>query len=396
MRINYQALVKDCRQLMHEKRKDEANCFVQEAIADSVFAPDDFSIADLAEACFGREFHHACNPDSGQNVAAIMEADGVDSTAFSNITGQIVYSKILQAFEMAGLVGTGLIPTVPTRLSGEKLPGIAQMADEDEEVGEGMPFSEKGFGEEYLNTPETVKRGFIVPVTKEAIFFDRTNLILQRAGQVGESLALGKEKRILKAILGEASTFATGGKWKWKGTEYAVFNTTAVDWASYFYINDAVNVLTDYTDLDEVETLFDNMTDPNNQEPILIPPARQLLVVPSLKATARRIVNSTEIRKATASSVNWMIGPNDKMDYEVLSSPLFRTQLASNTTTSWWVGNFSKAFAYMENWPITVVREPANAPVEFERDVIVRFKASERGAVAVIAPHYVCRSVGTG
>ena len=33
--------------------------------------------------------------------------------------------------------------------------------------------------------PSTTKRGFIVPVTKEAIFFDRTHLILQRAGRGG-------------------------------------------------------------------------------------------------------------------------------------------------------------------------------------------------------------------
>ena len=38
-----------------------------------------------------------------------------------------------------------------------------------------------GFGEDYIETPSTTKRGFIVPVTKEAIFFDRTHLVLSRA-----------------------------------------------------------------------------------------------------------------------------------------------------------------------------------------------------------------------
>ena len=37
-----------------------------------------------------------------------------------------------------------------------------------------------------MPTPQTAKRGFIVPVTKEAIFFDRTNLVLQRAAEVGD------------------------------------------------------------------------------------------------------------------------------------------------------------------------------------------------------------------
>ena len=37
------------------------------------------------------------------------------------------------------------------------------------------------------------------------------------------------------------------------------------------------------------------------------------------------------------------------------------------------------AFAYMENWPITVVQAPANSEAEFNQDIVARFKASERG-----------------
>lgn len=392
MRINYRALANDCKQLIREGRDAERE--VKAQFDEGVFQPQDFRIKELAEACLGYDFVRACDPATSES--AVLEADGVDSTAFSNITGQIVYSRILQGFTNPSLVGTSLVETIPTRLDGEKLPGVTQLGDESEVVGEGMPYPSKGIGEEYLETPSTTKRGFIVPVTKEAIFFDRTNLILQRASQVGDSLALGKEKRILDAVLGEASTFATGGKWKWKGTEYDVYNSTAVDYASYFYVNSHTAALQDYTDLDAVETLFGNMTDPNTQEPVLMDGVRQLLVVPDLKQTARRIINSTETRKATGSSVYTTLSPNDKGDYEIISSPFFKARLAANTTTSWWVGNFKRAFAYMENWPITVTREPTNSAVEFERDIVARFKASERGAVAAIMPHYAVKSTGAG
>ncbi len=60
-----------------------------------------------------------------------------------------------------------------------------------------MPYPSLGFGEDYIETPSTSKRGFIVPVTREAIFFDRTNLVLSRAAEVGEVLGLNKEKRLL-------------------------------------------------------------------------------------------------------------------------------------------------------------------------------------------------------
>ncbi len=391
MRINYQALVKDVKQLIREGRNAET--ILREQFEGGVFKPDDFRIREVAEATLGRGFVEACDPVSGVNVGAVMESDGVDSTAFSNIIGQIVFSKILAAFTSPDLIGTSLISTTPTRLSGEKLPGVSQIGDKGQVVKEGMPYENVGIGEEYVETPETDKRGLIVPVTKEAVFFDRTNLILQRAAQVGASIALGKEKRILNAILGEASTFATGGKWKWKGTEYDVYNSSAVDFASFFYVNSQTAVLENYTDLDATENLFSDMKDPSTQEPILIPGARTLLVVPNLRQTAMRIVNSIETRKVTNTSFTTLT-PGDKGDYNIKSSPYFKTLLATNTTTSWWVGNFGQAFTYMENWPITVTQAPTNNEAEFTSDIVARFKASERGAVAVMAPHFVIKSTG--
>lgn len=391
MRINYQALAKDVKQLIREGRN--AKAILREQFEGDVFKPDDFRIRQVAEATLGRGFVEACDPASDVHVSTITESDGVDSTAFSNITGQIVFSKILAAFNSPDLIGTSLIPTTPTRLSGEKLPGVSQIGDKGQIVKEGMPYENVGVGEEYVETPETDKRGLIVPVTKEAVFFDRTNLILQRAAQVGASIALGKEKRILNAILGESSTFATGGKWKWKGTEFDVYNTSAVDFSSFFYVNSQTAVLENYSDLDATENLFGDMKDPSTQEPIIIPGVRTLLVVPNLRQTAMRIINSTETRKLTNTSFTTLT-PGDKGDYDIKSSPYFKTLLASNTTTSWWVGNFGQAFTYMENWPITVSQAPTNNEAEFTSDIVARFKASERGAVAVMAPHFVIKSTG--
>ncbi len=391
MRINYQQLAKDTKQLIREGRDAEA--VIREQFEDDVFKPEDFSINQVAEATLGRGFVQACDPRSSVDLSNVLESDGVDSTAFSNITGQIVFSKILAAFDSPDLIGTSLIPTTPTRLSGEKLPGVSQIGDKAQVVKEGMPYENVGIGEEYIETPETDKRGLIVPVTKEAVFFDRTNLILQRAAQVGASIALGKEKRILNAILGESSTFATGGKWKWKGTEFDVYNSSAVDFSSFFYVNSQTAVLENYTDLDATENLFSDMQDPSTQEPILIPGVRTLLVVPNLRQTAMRIINSTETRKLTNTSFTTLT-PGDKGDYDIKSSPYFKTLLASNKTTSWWVGNFGQAFSYMENWPITVSQAPTNNEAEFTSDIVARFKASERGAVAVMAPHFVIKSTG--
>ncbi len=398
MRINHQAFAKDVKQLIREGRDAEAE--IREQFKAGVFKPEDFRIRAIAEATMGRGWVDACEPALEKNVAVIQESDGVDSTAFSNITGQIIYSKILDSFVRPEFVGTGLIPTQPTRLSGEKLPGVSSLGDQAAVVNEGMPYPNVGFVEDYINTPEIDKRGMIVPVTKEAIFFDRTNKVLTEAGKVGESLGLNKEKRILDVILGEASTFATGGKWKWKGTEYAVYETNAVDYVSYFYLNSIDRIFNNYEDLDYVEDLFDQMTDPNistleSPEPILISGTRTLLVAPKLKQTANRVINSTETRKGSTTTIQ-TLSPPDKMGYDIKTSPLIRARLASNKTTSWWVGNFAKAFAYMENWPLMVSQAPTNNEAEFTADIVARFKASEKGTPAVIAPQWVVKSTGAG
>ena len=142
----------------------------------------------------------------------------MDVTAFSNITGQMVQSKILEAYTQEAFVLSKLVDTIPTRLDGERIPGIGRISDEVAEVRPGMPYPSLGFAEDYIETPQTTKRGFIVPVTKEAIFFDRTHLILQRAAEVGEVLGLNKEKRLLDLLIGATNNY------KWKGANYNTYS----------------------------------------------------------------------------------------------------------------------------------------------------------------------------
>ena len=138
-------------------------------------------------------------------------------TAFSNITGQVIYSKILEAYKQEAFVVSKLVDTIPTRLDGERIPGIGRISDEVTEVRPGHALSAaSGFGEDYIETPATTKRGFIVPVTKEAIFFDRTHLVLQRAAEVGEVLGLNKEKRLIDLVIGATNNY----KWKGDGLQH--------------------------------------------------------------------------------------------------------------------------------------------------------------------------------
>jgi hypothetical protein len=363
---------------------------LSEALTQKDLAPEDFSIRDLAEALVpdGRQWVRLLDPRSGGNVSVLEATDGVDVTAFLNVTGQVLYSKIMDAYQQEAFVVSKLVQTIPTRFDGEKIPGIGRIADNIDEVAPGMPYPHLGFGEEYLETPNTAKRGFIVPVTKEAIFFDRTHLILSRAAEVGELLGLNKEKRLLDVVIGETNNY------KYNGTNYDTY------YANGPWVNSlGGNELVDWTNVDNAEQLFADMLDPTTGEPILVR-GTTVLVMPAYRHAAHRVFNAAEINYSPTGSATQTTASNPLGNYRVAESRLaYRRVIASGVAAAaakkwWFMGDFRKAFAYMENWPITVTQAPLNSEADFNNDVVLRFKASERGAAAVLNPRYVVKCTG--
>jgi hypothetical protein len=363
---------------------------LSEALRQRHLKPEDFSIRDLAEALIpdGREWVGMLDPRNSTGVHLLESGDGVDATAFLNISGQVIYSKILDAYNHEAFVVSKLVDTIPTRFDGEKIPGVGRVSDDVQPVHPGMPYPNLGFGEDYIETPSTTKHGFIVPITREAIFFDRTHLILSRAAEVGEILGLNKEKRLLDVVVGATNTF------KWKGANYSTYQASA-PWVNVL----ASNELVDWTDVDAAEQLFANMLDPNTGEPVLIQ-ATTVLVMPAYRHAAHRIFNAAEISYTAGSGETTTTAANPLGGYRVADSRLaYRRIIASGAAAAdakkwWFIGDFARAFAYMENWPITVTQSPLGSEADFNNDIVIRFKASERGAAAVINPRFIVKNTG--
>ncbi len=359
---------------------------LSEALRDKHLAPEDFSLRDLAEALVpdGHEWVRMLDPRHSGGVSLLESGQGVDVTAFLNVAAQVVYSKIMDAYRQEAFVVSRLVDTVPTRLDGEKIPGVTSLADGADVVRPGMPYPNVGFGEDYIETPATTKHGLIVPVTREAIFFDRTNLVLARAAQVGEVLGLNKEKRLLDVVIGATNNY------KWRGTTLDTYQTAA-PWVNV----KADNELVDWRNVDAAEQLFADMLDPNTGEPVLVRSVK-VLVMPAYRHAAHRVFNAAEIQYASGEVTTTVANPLG--DYRVYESRLaYRRIVASgvaaeNAKKWWFIGDFKRAFAYMENWPITVTQSPPGSEAEFTNDVVVRFKASERGAAAVLNPRYVVKN----
>lgn len=369
---------------------DKTTSHLCEALADKSLSPTDFSIRDLAEALIpdGREWVRTLDPRSGMPTSLMESGDGVDASAFRTVTSQVIQSKILEAYTQEAFVASKLVDTIPTRLDGEKIPGVSRISDQIDEVGPGMPYPSLGFDEDYIETPSTTKRGFIVPVTREAIFFDRTNLILTRASEVGEVLGLNKEKRLLDLIVGVANNY------KNRGVEYDTYQASG-PWENILTGNELV----DWTNVDAAEQLFANLLDPSTGEPVLLR-GTTALVMPAYRHAAHRTFNATEISYASTGGQTATTASNPLGSYQVEESRLayrrvISSGVAADDAKKWWfLGDFRRAFAYMENWPITVTQAPVGSDADFTNDIVLRFKASERGAAAVINPRYVVKCTG--
>ena len=87
-------------------------------------------------------------------------------------------------------------------------------------------------------------------------------------------------------------------------------------------------------------------------------------------------------------------------DYSVQNSPYaYHRLIASGVTAQeaakyWFIGDFKRAFAYIENWGLTVSRSSSLSEASFTQDILVRFKASERGVPAVLDPRCVICCTG--
>lgn len=366
---------------------------LSEALDKGQLKPEDFSIRDLAEGLIpdGHLWVRELDPRSSSGMTLTESIEGIDINAFSNITGRVIQSRMLESYRHDAFTLSNLVDTIPSRFETERIPGVTPIQGNALEIPTGMPYPNLGFSENYVDTPRTTKRGLIVSVTKEAIFFDQTHLILSRAADVGEILGLNKERRILSIVLGLKNEF------KWNGKAYNTYYPKSATSPPWINVCDN-NELVDWKNVDAVENVFGSMMDTATNEPALIEP-NTVLIMPQKKQTAAQIFQTNSIMFSSEEQAAMSSYKNPYGKYNVISSRLAVQELLKSGLTNdkaqlyWYMGNFRKAFGYMENWPITVTQTMGENDANFNNDIVVRYKASERGAATVLNPRYVVRSV---
>lgn len=402
--INYANLVKHFRTDAVAAGRE-----LRESLQKKEFRPRDFNdLGALFEACFGWEEYKACK--SGKSLAndvfarhGLLESGGtgaVSTSAFQAISGQIVYSAVLEGWEMVPAVVSPLIPEVPTQfLDGEKIAGVTNIGDEGTIVYEGQPYPVAGVSEDYINTPPLRKRGLMCAVTREAVFADRTGQLLERCNGVGESLRYADENRAIDCLIdentGAVSALNGGHRYHRRGNSIATYgnNSGTHDWDNL----QASNTLLDYTDIENAELLLDAMTDPGTG---LVTgkfraAAQHLVVTTQLVHTAKQILHATEVRVhvtgyPTSGNPIERASANTLQTYTIVTSPMLAGRLA--TDTHWFLGNISKAFRKMVAWKLETTQAPSNSYEEFHRDIVAQYKAGHCDAYTTFEPRYMIQN----
>jgi hypothetical protein len=373
-------------------------------------SPTEFGLRPLAEAIVGPEWANAMQPLGGSlgnddplfngrimegGGPAVHPSDFLHISVWSSVVSGIIEARMLERYQAPEFVANSLVDLVPSRQKREKLIGVARTGKAARDMGPGDPHPRAQFGERWVDLPETVKRGLAVEVTREAVFYDRTTQVLDQAGSVGEILALNREERIWDVILGVSNTYT------YNGTNYNTYLTSG-NW-----INLKANELVDWTDVDEANQLFNRMTDQETQQLISIAPDT-LLVMPTLEMRANYIMNAVTIEGRTdrvqvQPAVNEIrVGGNlMRGKYRVVSSPYaYQRAIAADGLNLdeaaagklWFLGNFKKAFVYVENWPASVRRATPDDYTMLDHDLVFAVFANESGVAGIRDPRFVVKN----
>jgi hypothetical protein len=347
--------------------------------------PDRVQLRSLFEGLVedGSEIIRMADPRNGGRSVLMEAGDAVSTANFSNIIGQIAYSRVLERLASPNFIGRDLVTTVPAQTqSQEQIPGIGVLGDVSEKVGEAKEYPQVGLTEEFITVEKKVKDGFIVPVTEEAIFEDKTGLLMKTIDGATDALGITWEKEILDTVLGITNRYSRNN-----GAVQATYGDTHTN--GDFDNLAASNALVDATDVEAALLLFDAITDPNNGEPVLIGGELTLIVPTALVMTAFSILRASQTIVGADSAAQRQVLLGTPLNafgrpFRVMSSQYVKNRTSSATT--WFIGKPTEAFEYHEIWPIQKFSMDRNSPAGFSRDIVSAVKVRRKGVPAVVEP----------
>lgn len=380
------------------ERVERFSVLLSEAVRDRTIDLSQVSLEEAAHLSMGPSWkQHLLESSRGRNVQVHEAGAPVTSDFFDAVTGQVIFSQIRQSADLPDFYFSRTIPVLQSGLPGtEIVPEITPPGDVSEEVAQAQEYPSVGIGAATYTLPASAKRGLKIEITEETLSFTApqglTANILAQAGMIGRYLGYKRELSLIDVVIGFVNNYIRNG---------VALNTylTAGSWVN----NQTGAALIDHTDVDSAEQLLGEILHPDTGLPMAMMGGRRtLIVMPSQRLTARRIVNATEIRSGDitsgagiqVASANPLAGnPIDVVDSQIMYQRVLATveSEAAKARAGWFYGSLD-AFGWKELWPLAVFQQDATSNAGFERDVVRRYKARYHGVAYVREPRLMTRN----
>jgi hypothetical protein len=207
--------------------------------------PEEFNLADLAEAMIGREYRQVLGLDRDRetidisHIARFTEEAAVpigpsvfaNVAAWSSAVGGLMQAQFIDGYQSAPYDFVGLFPTRPTVFwqGGERYIDIIGAADPAPEVGIGAEHPDMPLSALWVEPGPMKKYGGKILVAKETAVIDISGGgILAKAKTGGETLAFRESELRLDIITGQTNNFRLGMLTDSGATGYNTYGPTIV------------------------------------------------------------------------------------------------------------------------------------------------------------------------
>jgi len=340
--------------------------------------------------------------EAGGNPAAVVPGDIPDVSAYLGSVIGLLDAAMLTGYDTPEFMIDDLVPTVPAKTRQSSFIGFGRIGDKSARRNPGEGHEWARFDDRVVKTPETLNDALAGAVTKEAVFFDQTNSVLQQMEEIGRELALRKELDGFRVLAGVTGATGYNGIYEYNGTLYNTYLTSG-NW-----INDFENELNDWTDVDYVEQQFAKMTDQETGNRISVD-FDTILVSRAKKNTALQIKAATEIETITAGGQELRRGASKVGSAYNIVSSVYWDQVLTDTANEYSKGlglstaNAAQywlavkttpnrsAFVRTENFPMKVERATGNSMEMLDKGIVLAVFADQMHRFGVMEPRYVIR-----
>lgn len=325
---------------LHEQLGDKGTIKTfREMLSDGTLDPEDCSLREIRES--------------------------ISSDMFPNLTGELINSTIIREFEALDTIGNQLCTVTKSNKEIDNIAGF-DAVEMPEEVQQGREYNESDWGEKYV-TSQNKKFGRLLTITEEAVYFDQTSQILNRARGIGQKAALHKERQIVYGV----QDITDYESYYPDGTQTALFSSANGNLVTSNPFGEE--------GLQDVLTSIHEQTDEQG-DPIYIPKSAAICLHPiHIFVQVNQMADSAKVPEGVENAKNVFQG---------MFTPLTSPFVSDQSSTTWYYGDPLKAFLWTEVWPLQTFTQKKESDEMFKRDLAARYKVRYYGNLTCALPEY--------